>query len=270
MAFDFSQIFSQIFTSGSIKLILFLFFAYYGFLFLWLAVMVKKLLFWTYLWQLKEYHLLRLIDQFRTYKGKKIIFNLINLLKIISIFAIILIPQYFIPSFLLLLIYLLEAYFFVGRIFRRKLLKPILTSKTLLILGTGALLLILFVFGAWHGVFFIPISKACFLTLALIDFLAPLLFSIFILSFQPFILIWQKRLLAEAKRKREKFKDLVVVGIAGSYGKSSTKEFLALILSEKFNVLKTQENQNSEIGISRCILDKLSPEHEIFVCETGA
>ncbi len=249
---------------------LFLFFAYYTFLFLWLAIMVKKLLFWVYLWQLKEYHFLRLIDHFQTHKGKKIIFNLMNLLKIISIFAIILIPQYFIPSFLLLSIYLLEAYFFVSRIFKRKLLRPVLTSKTLLILGAGVLLSILFVFGIWHGVFFIPISKAGFLTLALIDFLAPLLFSIFILSFQPFILIWQKRLLAEAKRKRKKFKNLVVVGIAGSYGKSSTKEFLALILSEKFNVLKTSKNQNSEVGIARLILNDLGPGHEIFVCEIGA
>ena len=61
----------------------------------------------------------------------------------------------------------------------------------------------------------------------------------------------------KAKRKRAQHKKLLVVGITGSYGKTSTKEFLATILSEKFRVLKTKEHQNSEIGISQCILNNL-------------
>ena len=58
--------------------------------------------------------------------------------------------------------------------------------------------------------------------------------------------------------------------MTGSYGKTSTKEFLATILSEKFRVLKTKEHQNSEIGIAQCILDELSFQHEIFIVEMGA
>ena len=270
MAFDFSQIFSQVFTSEVITLMLFVFFAYYVFIFLWLFVVIKKLLFWSYLWQLKEYHFLRLIDHFRTFKGKKIIFNLMNLLKMISILGIILIPQYFLPLPLFSLIYLIEAYFFIKHILKKKLLKPILTFKTIAILGAGMIFLISFAFGTPRGIFFTPISKACFLTLALIDFSAPFLFSILILSFQPFILIWQKQLLTKAKKKREKFKDLIVIGITGSYGKSSTKEFLAKILSESFNVLKTSKNENSEVGISRLILNNLQQKHEILICEIGA
>ena len=74
----------------------------------------------------------------------------------------------------------------------------------------------------------------------------------------------------KAKKKREQFKDLLVIGITGSYGKTSTKEFLATVLAEKYKVLKTKEHQNSEIGISQCILNDLKPEHEIFICEMGA
>jgi UDP-N-acetylmuramoyl-tripeptide--D-alanyl-D-alanine ligase len=64
--------------------------------------------------------------------------------------------------------------------------------------------------------------------------------------------------------------NLLVVGITGSYGKTSTKEFLSTILSSKYNVLKTREHQNSEVGISKCILNDLKEEHEVFVCEMGA
>jgi len=90
------------------------------------------------------------------------------------------------------------------------------------------------------------------------------------LIFQIPTVIWRNRFLEKARKKREQFKDLTVIGITGSYGKTSTKEFLASILSEKFNVLKTKEHQNSEVGVSQCILDELSSSHEIFVVEMGA
>jgi len=80
----------------------------------------------------------------------------------------------------------------------------------------------------------------------------------------------RNRLIKAARQKRAGFKDLLVIGVTGSYGKTSTKEYLATILSEKFKVLKTKEHQNSEVGIAQCILDELGSEHEVFVCEMGA
>ncbi len=112
--------------------------------------------------------------------------------------------------------------------------------------------------------------------LAILMFSKGFYFSVFLLIiFVPLILqiptiIWRNRFLEKARKKREQFKDLIVIGITGSYGKTSTKEFLATILSEKFNVLKTKEHQNSEVGISQCILDRLSLSHEVFVVEMGA
>ena len=49
---------------------------------LWSIVIIKAIFFWLYLWQLKEYHLKRFIDHFRTEKGKRIIFNPLQLFKI--------------------------------------------------------------------------------------------------------------------------------------------------------------------------------------------
>jgi UDP-N-acetylmuramoyl-tripeptide--D-alanyl-D-alanine ligase len=100
-------------------------------------------------------------------------------------------------------------------------------------------------------------------------------FTLILIIFIPLIfqiptVIWRRGFLAKARKKREQFKNLLVIGITGSYGKTLTKEFLYDILSSKFNVLKTKEHQNSEVGISRCILEELRPEHEIFIVEMGA
>ena len=65
-------------------------------------------------------------------------------------------------------------------------------------------------------------------------------------------------------------KPMRVIGITGSFGKTSTKEYLATILSSKYKVLKTSDSKNSPIGIAEVILGQLKPEHEIFIVEMGA
>jgi len=59
-----------------------------------------------------------------------------------------------------------------------------------------------------------------------------------------------------------------VVGITGSVGKTSTKEFIAGVLSEKYSVLKTEGNYNNEIGVPLTLL-RIRPEHEAAVVEMG-
>lgn len=62
--------------------------------------------------------------------------------------------------------------------------------------------------------------------------------------------------------------DIKVVGISGSVGKTSTKEMIASVLSQKYNVLKTEGNFNNEIGVPLTIFN-LREEHEIAVLEMG-
>lgn len=62
--------------------------------------------------------------------------------------------------------------------------------------------------------------------------------------------------------------DITVVGITGSVGKTSTKEFIAGVLSQKFTVLKTEGNFNNEVGLPLTIL-KIRREHEVAVIEMG-
>jgi len=59
-----------------------------------------------------------------------------------------------------------------------------------------------------------------------------------------------------------------IVGITGSVGKTSTKEFVAGTLSAKYNVLKTAGNYNNGIGVPLTILS-IRDEHEIAVVEMG-
>lgn len=59
-----------------------------------------------------------------------------------------------------------------------------------------------------------------------------------------------------------------VVGITGSVGKTSTKEFIASVLAEKYRVLKTEGNYNNEIGVPLTLLG-IRPEHEVAVVEMG-
>lgn len=59
-----------------------------------------------------------------------------------------------------------------------------------------------------------------------------------------------------------------VVGITGSVGKTSTKEFIASVLSEKYNVLKTDGNYNNEIGVPLTLL-RIRREHTAAVVEMG-
>ncbi len=240
---------------------------------LWFIVFLKKLFFWVYLWQLKEYHIGRFWDHFRTHKGKKLILNYLLLAKVLALLGIFLFAELSLPKIKLGLVYLVVFLFFIEAlsVFRniwfKTLRRPVLTRKTTIILSTGisAQVLVLFF------LFILEFNLTRFtFSLLFLDVLAPIIFSALVLAFQPLAVILRNRIIRQAKKKRVGYKNLLVIGITGSYAKTSTKEFLATILSEKFKVLKTKEHQNSEVGISQCILDDLSYKHEIFVCEMGA
>ena len=60
-----------------------------------------------------------------------------------------------------------------------------------------------------------------------------------------------------------------IIGITGTNGKTTTKELIAAVLKEKFNILYTQGNLNNHIGVPLTLL-QLRPEHEIAIIEMGA
>lgn len=71
-----------------------------------------------------------------------------------------------------------------------------------------------------------------------------------------------------AREHRRQF-NIPVIGITGTNGKTTTKELIAAVLSQKFNVLYTQGNFNNDVGVPKTLF-RLTKEHEIAVIEMGA
>lgn len=80
---------------------------------------------------------------------------------------------------------------------------------------------------------------------------------------------YRKRLINLAKKEVATSKT-VFIGITGSFGKTSTKDYLYLILSQKFNVAKTDANMNTETGIALSVLKNLGKNTDYFITEMGA
>lgn len=64
--------------------------------------------------------------------------------------------------------------------------------------------------------------------------------------------------------------ELLIIGVTGSYGKTSTKHYLHRILSEKYDVMMTPGSYNTTLGVIRTVREHLKPYNEIFIVEMGA
>ena len=235
----------------------------------WFIWEIKYILFWLYLWQLKDYHIGRFIEHFKTHKGKKIFLNFIQVLKL-ALFILFLTAGGAIRYLfsILFLLYIGELILFLRGILNKSIKKPTKTLKTLFLTAISFTIVILFLVGA--SKYKDTLHPALLLGF---DILTPIIISAIVLLFQPIFVLLRNNTLRKARNKIEKIKSfnkLKVIVITGSYGKTSTKEFLSKILSKKFEVLATKEHQNSEIGIAKCILKDLEPSCQIFVAEVGA
>lgn len=85
---------------------------------------------------------------------------------------------------------------------------------------------------------------------------------------EPFELFVRKNYIRKARQTIEN-SDVIKIGITGSYGKTSTKEILRTILSQKYRVLSTPESYNTPLGIA-LTAKKLDGTHDVFIAEMGA
>jgi len=79
----------------------------------------------------------------------------------------------------------------------------------------------------------------------------------------------KRKYIQDAKRILTEIRPLVV-GITGSYGKTGTKELLAAMLSDRYNLYRPPGSYNTLMGVTRAIREGLRPYHEAFVVEMGA
>ena len=85
----------------------------------------------------------------------------------------------------------------------------------------------------------------------------------------PYILVTScEQALKDIAEHYRKSLNLKVVGVTGSVGKTSTKEFVAAVLAQKYKVHKTQGNYNNEIGVPLTVLS-MPGDTEVAVLEMG-
>ena len=74
----------------------------------------------------------------------------------------------------------------------------------------------------------------------------------------------------KAKRKLEKMPGLIKIGITGSYGKTTTKHILNVLLSKKYSVCMTPHSFNTPMGLTKVVIKYLKKENQILIAEMGA
>lgn len=109
------------------------------------------------------------------------------------------------------------------------------------------------------------------LTALLIEMSSPFIVSFFVLLTYPIAKIRRQLIIRKARKKISALKKKpYIIAITGSQGKTTTKEILFEILKDKFNVGKTLENQNTDVGLALSILSQLKSNTNIFIAEMGA
>ncbi|MCL5438457.1 MAG: Mur ligase family protein [Patescibacteria group bacterium] len=227
---------------------------------------VRNTLFWVNLWQLKEYRLDRILIHLKeTSQGKSLLFSPFAIIKWLTIFLYTLVPfellSLSIYNILVSAVFLYQLILILKDATKQEIKSPIFTIKTVFVLFmTFSVVIILY---------FFPITEK-FLWLLLIDKFVPFFISLVFYTLSFPTEFYRDLQIDRAIKKIRKNDKLLVIGVTGSYGKSSTKEYIAQILSKKYKVLKTKGNNNTPIGIANVILSDLKNSTEIFVVEMGA
>lgn len=82
--------------------------------------------------------------------------------------------------------------------------------------------------------------------------------------------ILRNRFINDAKSMLDSSSDLITIGVTGSYGKTSVKNFLHHLLSIEYGTLKTPDSFNTTLGVTRAIRENLNATHKFFIAEMGA
>lgn len=146
--------------------------------------------------------------------------------------------------------------------------KPlVLTNKIRMIIALSIIWLIILFLLIWQYSWFWA-SLICLLILSQ-DYT---LLSLALLTIWPVNYYLKDQIKKKTRQKINylKSKGLRVIGITGSFGKTTTKDFLYQILRSKYRILKTPESYNTILGIAKVVDLELDESYQYFICEYGA
>ncbi len=168
-----------------------------------------------------------------------------------------------------LFLIILDYYFFwLIKTATRSKLKLNITARVKRMMFTNILILILLFVGWFYSVDSVKIILGTLIAgLYLGSFLLTMMSNLINMPIETQINNYYYK---DAQKIMAKNPNLTVIGITGSYGKTSTKNVLYQILSKDFNVLMTPESFNTKMGLTRTIRTYLKPTHQILIAEMGA
>jgi len=219
---------------------------------------IHKLSGLIFLWWRKEYRLDRMWIHMQTTQGRSLYLGKTDLI-LAGILVFWFIPQtssiagiaLSVYAFGLALLYLIRL---------KSFLIPSRSPKVIALYGAFGALVI-------SG---IALGLPAFLALAILDVLMfPISIFLVILLGLP-TKLYHAFIIRDAVSKLRNHTPMTVIGITGSYGKTSVKDYLAIILESRFRTLKTEASKNSPIGIAEVLREQLIPSHEFFVVEMAA
>ncbi len=210
-----------------------------------------------FLWWRKEYRLDRMAIHLKTKQGENVLFGKTHIALLVAVLLWPLMQEATLALLSLGMFVLGITY--LTRI-RRWLIPPI--SPKVLVLGSTALIGIALVVVTAP----IPIVIA----LAAADLLVFPFSALVVVGMSVPTRIYHWIVIYKATQKLIHHEPMIVIGVTGSYGKTSVKEYLATVMSQKFITLKTEASKNSPIGIAEAMLRSLHDRHQAFVVEMGA
>lgn len=226
-------------------------------------------------WKIKKHlHILQLNSYFNSRYFiwlKKRIFQVFHVKELAPLIA--LIGIFFqIPIIILVLFSIIYFRLFLLRTKLPEKKPLVFTARAIRLLGVNLFLLIMFyvvltVLWWRYGDIWLTLTL---IILVIYNFFIPI-FLMFanwlILPLEQLIQLWYLR---DAYKHIQALPNLKIVGITGSFGKTTTKYVLTEILQQKFTTFKTPGSYNTTMGVTKVIRCDLKPIHDIFVVEMSA
>jgi UDP-N-acetylmuramoyl-tripeptide--D-alanyl-D-alanine ligase len=175
-------------------------------------------------------------------------------------------------SYLSLVFYFFFCAVFIINIWRAKVKVDLKVTPRIrrLIVALSITYFLITLFVVWMGSTYMEFVR--FSMIAFLPMLTPfiLLFCSYILY--PYEALVHQHYLRKATKKmmQPEFSNLIRIGITGSWGKTSCKNILKVMLSEKYKVVASPASYNTPMGLAKTINNLLSPDDEIIVMEMGA
>lgn len=146
--------------------------------------------------------------------------------------------------------------------------KFVYTNRVKITYGIIALLLLLSIL----GVYFLKdeYKPIAFCILSLYKYVSIGIMLLGNIIAQPILKLLNLRYIKEAKNIIKSNTNMKIIGITGSYGKTSTKNIVASLLEEKYITVMTPKSYNTTLGVVKTIREQIKPYTEVFVCEMGA